>query len=191
MCMYPSRHSDFSLPCCSLFSHTPDECVDVNADNCTPLSGVMTVYLKPGSEEESSKNAILSAVEQGMDSGTYESNEIVKVTYIGTRSNRDDLTVRLEQQKSLDGNESSLVIGLSVFFVAFAGLVGLVALHTRKRKRHTDNSANSIGASAEMSRNTIGVDAVEFAAPVAPAMNKHDNIIGNTTMCSSGSGDEV
>ena len=151
----------------------------------------MTAYLKSGSDEESSKTAILSAVEQGMDSGTYESNEIVKVTYIGTRSNRDDLTVRLEQQKSLDGNETSLVIGLSVFFVAFAGLVGIVALHTRKRKRNPDNSANSIGASAEMSQNTIGVDAVEFAAPVAPAMNKHDNIIGNTTMCSSGSGDEV
>ena len=175
----------------------PDECMDIGTDpnlTCTPISGVMTAYLEPGSDEEASKTAtaILSAVEQGMESGTYVNNEIIKVSYIGTRSNRDDMSetvpLRLEQQKSLDGNGSSLVIGLSVFFLAFAGLVGFVALHTRKRKRRSNNSANSIGASTEESRNTIGVGVVEIAAP---ANNKYDNNVGNMTMSSSGSGDEV
>eukprot|EP00986_Skeletonema_menzelii_P018412 scaffold26636_cov153-Skeletonema_menzelii.AAC.23 len=155
------------------------ECMDIGTDpnlTCTPISGVMTAYLEPGSDEEASKTvtAILSAVEQGMESGTYVNNEIIKVSYIGTRSNRDDMSetvpLRLEQQKSLDG------------------LVGFVALHTRKRKRRSNNSANSIGASTEESRNTIGVGVVEIAAP---ANNKYDNNVGNMTMSSSGSGDEV
>ena len=190
-----NKTSNFSSFCGSL---TPDECVDMDTDpnfTCTPISGVMTAYLEPVSDEEASKTAtaILSAVEQGMESGTYVSNEIIKVSYIGTRSNRDDMTetvpLSLEQQKSLDGNESSLVIGLSVFFVAFAGLVGFVALHTRKRKRRSNNTANSIGASAEVSRNTIGDDAVEVAAPVAPVINKYDSNLGSST--SSSSGDEA
>jgi hypothetical protein len=149
----------------------------------------MTAYLGPESDEEASKTAILSSVEQGMESGTYEDNEIIKVTYIGTRSNRDDMTsteVRLEQQTSLS-NESSLAIGLSAFFLAFAALVSFVALNNReKKKKKRRSSDNSMGASAEMSQNTIGVNVVAITTPAAPVANKYANNVGSTTMSSSG-----
>ncbi|KAK1741444.1 hypothetical protein QTG54_007922 [Skeletonema marinoi] len=131
------------------------ECQDQDIDpnfTCTPISGFMTAYLGPESDEEASKTAILSSVEQGMELGTYEDNEIIKVTYIGTRSNRDDMTsteLRLEQQTSLS-NESALAIGLSAFFLVFAALVSFIALNNREKKKRR-SSDNSMGASAEMS----------------------------------------
>eukprot|EP00984_Skeletonema_dohrnii_P007257 scaffold2632_cov136-Skeletonema_dohrnii-CCMP3373.AAC.2 len=168
------------------------ECQDQDIDpklTCTPISGFMTAYLGPESDEEARKTAILSSVEKGMELGTYEDNEIIKVTYIGTRSNRDDMTsteLRLEQQTSLS-NESSLAIGLSAFFLVFAALVSFVALNNReKKKKKRRSSDNSMGASAEMSQNTIGVDVVEITTPVAPVANKYANNVGSTTMSSSG-----
>eukprot|EP00985_Skeletonema_marinoi_P021223 scaffold12919_cov190-Skeletonema_marinoi.AAC.1 len=133
---------------------TPDECQDQIDPNftCTPISGFMTAYLGPESDEEASKTAILSSVEQGMELGTYEDNEIIKVTYIGTRSNRDDMTsteLRLKQQTSLS-NELALAIGLSAFFLVFAAFVSFIALNNREKKKRR-SSDNSMGASAEMS----------------------------------------
>ena len=112
----------------------------------------MTAYLGPESDEEASKTAILSSVEQGMELGTYEDNEIIKVTYIGTHSNRDDMTsteLRLKQQTSLS-NESALAIGLSAFFLVFAAIVSFIALNNREKKKRR-SSDNSMVASAEMS----------------------------------------
>lgn len=148
----------------------------------------MTAYLRPGSDEKASKAAIISHVEQGMKSGTYLNNQIIKTSFIGTRSKRDDETtaiLSLKQQKALSGDESSLVIGLSVFFLGFAALVGFVVLHTRMKKRRSNNSDSS---TAQMSRNTIGVDFVQIAAQSAPAIDKYDNNVGSAT--SSSSGDE-
>lgn len=146
----------------------------------------MVAHLGTGSDEEASKTAILSSIEQGMTSDTYVNSDIIKVSYIGTRSNRDDMTTTvslLEQKKSLSSKQSSLVIGLSVFFLGFAALVGFIALRTRKKRRRSSNS------DTEMNRNSIGGNEVVTEAPVVPAINNYDYNV--KTMNRSSTGDEV
>lgn len=158
-----------------------DTDIDPNL-TCTPMSGFMVAHLATGSDQEASKAAILSSIEQGMKTNTYVNSDIIKVSYIGTRSNREDLTTTvsyLEQKKSLSSNQSSLVIGLSVFFLGFAALVGFIALHTRKKRRRSSNDKT-------VSRNSIEVDEVEFAAPVVPVINNYDYNVKSKNRRSSG-----
>jgi len=176
----------------SCFISVPAECKD-NDPNlyCTPITGFMTAYLVSGSDVEAIKAAIISNVEQGMESRTYLNNEIIKTSFIGTRSGRDDTTtaiLSLEQQKALSGDESSVVIGLSVFFLGFAALVGYFVFQNHKKKRRSNNSESS---TAQMSRNTIGVDFVEIASRSAPAIDKYDNNVGSTTASSSGDEEDL
>ena len=181
------------LPFFSLHIYS-DKCEEIDPNRtCTPISGFMTAYLGPGSDKEASIAAMLAHVEQGMESGTYLNNEIIKVSFIGTRSSKKDggMTTA-ELGVGQETNDQSLAIGLSVFFLGFAALIGFTVMHTRKKKkRHSNNSDTSAGASAQMSRNTIGVDTVEIIAHnlSAPVNNKYDNSIGSVTLSSSG-GDE-
>ncbi len=169
-------------------SFTPDKCMDTDIDpdlTCTPMSGFMVAHLATGSDEDASKAAILSSIEQGMKLNTFVNSDIIKVSYIGTRPNRDDLTSTvsyLQQKKSLSSQQSSLVIGLSVFFLGFAAVVGFIALHTRKKRRRSSNN------DTEVSQNSFGVDEVKFATPV-PGINKYDHNVKTTNRSSRG--DEV
>jgi hypothetical protein len=53
--------------------------------SCTPIRGSMTAYVEPDSDVEAAKAKILSHIRDGMASGAYNDDNVIKATYVGSR----------------------------------------------------------------------------------------------------------
>lgn len=144
----------------------------------------MTAYLGPSSDEEASKAAILSHIEEGMESGAYLNNQIIKTSFIGTRSNKDKTSAVLGVGQDMGRNGSSMLIGLSVFFLGFAALVGFGVLIFREKKRRANSSDISTRPFTQSSCN-------EIATHISLYIKNQGSSVGCNTVSSSGDEDDI
>lgn len=131
------------------------ECVTTVVDesgSCTPIKGFMTAYVEPNSDAEAANTKLLSLIEEGMASGAYTDDNIIKTSYIGTRSvaiagdTVDDTKIPvISEIQVLPLNEKDppiLAIGLSAFLLVFAALMLLCAFFVHRRKKNIEETYN-------------------------------------------------
>ena len=194
-----SNETFYSLPLFNTLS--TDDCVDNDPNvNCTPISGFMTAYLGPGSDEEASKAAMLYRIQQGMESGAYLDSEITKTSFIGVSraANRDNNISAVGLGRQDNGKESSMVIGISVFCLGFAALIGFGVLHMREKKKRNIpiGSSSARGPSAQSSRLDAGGMEIAVRRNSQQVDNsldidKHSNNMANSTLSSSGDEEDL
>lgn len=156
----------------------------------------MTAYLGADSDEEATKAAILKHIQQGMESGDYLTNEIIKTSFIGiSRPTRDNnvAAVGLGEQGNWD-TQPSFVIGISVFLVAFVALVGLGVLHKKerkKKKRQTHASEISRADTARGMEIAVRNSQVDNSPDMEADMDKKSHNMASSTLSSSGDEEDL
>lgn len=154
----------------------------------------MTAYLGADSDEEATKAAILQHIQQGMESGDYLTNEIIKTSFIGmSRPARDNnvAAVGLGEQGNRD-TQPSFVIGISVFLVAFVALVGLGVLHKKERKkRQTHASEISRADTARGMEIAVRNSQVDNSPDIEADMDKKSHNMASSTLSSSGDEEDL
>ena len=163
--------------------------------NCTPISGFMTAYLGADSDEEATKAAILQHIQQGMESGDYLTNEIIKTSFIGmSRPARDNsvAAVGLGEQGNRD-TQPSFVIGISVVLVAFVALIGLGVLHKKERKKKRQTHASEISRADTARGMEIAVrnSQVDNSPDMEADMDKKSHNMASSTLSSSGDEEDL
>ncbi|KAL7428333.1 hypothetical protein ACHAXH_002847 [Discostella pseudostelligera] len=114
---------------------------------CTPVRGFMKAWLsKSTTNKVQIKSELLTMIENGMLFDSYTNEDVLKTVYVGRRpenTGSDNLGAvnsanveAIGSQQSEPTKRSPLIaIGMSLFFVAIALAVALVAYNRRKRRR--------------------------------------------------------
>lgn len=158
----------------------------------------MTAYLGADSDEEATKAAILQRIQQGMESGDYLTDEIIKTSFIGmSRPERDNArdnsvaAIGLGEQGNTE-SQSSIVIGISVVLVALVALVGLGVLHKKERKKRRQTHASEISRADTARGMEIAVrnTQVDNSPDMEADKDEKSHNMASSTLSSSQSGDE-
>eukprot|EP00984_Skeletonema_dohrnii_P007259 scaffold2632_cov136-Skeletonema_dohrnii-CCMP3373.AAC.4 len=178
--------------------------------SCTPISGSMTAYVENDTDVEVAKAKLLSLIEDGMASGAYTDDNIIKTSYIGSRpivvadDVVDDTTVpvmsEIEAAPLREEEPLTMAIGLSVFLLGFATLVLLMAfcVHRHKNKKDVEEPSNDDEESTQQPVKH-DVEKVESAESTVDLTEKgttdlsgdmYGNVVSNT-LSSSGEEDDI
>ncbi|KAL7442893.1 hypothetical protein ACHAXM_008517 [Skeletonema potamos] len=163
-----SKPADFSV---ADTTKCAEQVVDTTSPNssCTPISGSMTIYVEHHTDVETAKAKILSHIMDGMASGAYTDDNVIKTSYVGSRHvvasgdvadvpsinmagdvvDVNDIVpltnvpvINEIQASPLSEKEPpTLTIGISVFLLCFSALVlGYVLFVNRRKKDPSDES---------------------------------------------------
>ncbi|KAK1741445.1 hypothetical protein QTG54_007923 [Skeletonema marinoi] len=177
--------------------------------SCTPISGSMTAYVENDTDVEVAKAKLLSLIKDGMASGAYTDDNIIKTSYIGSRpivvadDVVDDTTVpvmsEIEAAPLREKEPPTMAIGISVFLLGFAALVLLLAfcVHHRGKKDVEEPSADDEESTQQPVKHDV--EKVESAESTVDLTEKgttdlsgdmYGNVASNT-LSSSGEEDDI
>ena len=176
--------------------------------SCTPISGSMTAYVENDTDVEVAKAKLLSLIEDGMASGAYTDDNIIKTSYIGSRpivvadDVIDDTTVpvmsEIEAAPLREKEPPTMAIGISVFLLGFAALVLLLAFCVHRHKKDVEEPSDDDEESTQQPVKH-DVEKVESAESTVDLTEKgttdlsgdmYGNVASNT-LSSSGEEDDI
>eukprot|EP00956_Cyclotella_meneghiniana_P013710 scaffold19997_cov84-Cyclotella_meneghiniana.AAC.4 len=111
---------------------------------CTPVRGYMTVW-----SENDDVSSVLQSIESGMKNGSYPSDNVVKMVYMGVPNEEElqtetaDVTIDTNAAQAIDDSpdsSSSMSIFLPVGISIFALVLACLAIFIIRRRKHNDRN---------------------------------------------------
>lgn len=109
---------------------------------CTPVRGYMTVW-----SEGDDASSVLQSIESGMENGNYQSDNVIKMVYMGVPTEEElhtetaEVTIDTNAAQVIDDSTDSsssmsifLPVGISIFALALA----CIAVFIIRRRKHDD-----------------------------------------------------
>ena len=125
-------------------SECATEVVD-KTTSCAPISGFMTAYVESNTDAEEAKTKLLALIEDGMASGKYADDNIIKTTYIGKRPAKGAGEGAIGEIQAVPLEKKGLpavAIGISVFLLGFAALVLLYEFFAHNPKKGIEEQSD-------------------------------------------------
>ena len=116
---------------------------------CTPVSGGFTISAKVGTSMlllEETRTILKDTVQQGMNSGQYETDMVAKAIYIGKRQNsayRDSVPSLTEKTKEFSSSKQDMIwaiVGLSLACLLLVCLLWSSVKRLRNQREYYDDS---------------------------------------------------
>jgi hypothetical protein len=175
--------------------------------SCSPISGSMTAYVAPDTDIAAAKAKLTALIENGMASGVYTDDDIIKTSYVGSRpvvAAGDVVDAPIVNDKVPDTNvpvfneiqatplgeeeQASLAIVLSLFLAGFAVLVLVSAFFVRRRKKGFKEPFDD--SSQKPVEPVKSVPNMEKVGSAESTVDLTENVASNT-LSSSGEDDDL
>ncbi len=166
--------------------------------SCAPISGFMTAYVESNTDAEEAKIKLLSFIEDGMASGKYADDNIIKTSFIGKRPAKGAGQGTISEIQAVPLEKKGLpavAIGISVFLLVFAAMVLLYEFVAHNPKKGIEEESDE-PTQKPVKHDVEKVKSAESTVDLSEkeALGQPDDMYGNiesNTLSSSGEEEEL